>query len=131
MSGHERLEEAREGYQSFFGSVPESYEERARVARLADRLTTLEALEELRRRAIYENPLGARVQQLVHFGQLLVLGEEEAAMLHARTAVRHGAGLADLVGVVETALVTAGVPAYARGMRILASLEHAEHGNDD
>jgi 4-carboxymuconolactone decarboxylase len=120
----DRLAEIREGYAAFFGSVPTSFEERARIARVADRTRALEALEALRELAIYENPLGSRIQQLVHFGQLLVLGEEHAAALHARTAVRHGASIPDLVGVVETALITAGVPAYALGMRILAGLEH-------
>ncbi len=120
----DRWSQVREGYVTFFGSLPSSFDERARIARLTDRESTLEAIESLRRHAIYENPLEARVQQLVHFAQLLVLGEEEAATLHARTAVRHGATLADLVGVVETAMVTAGVPAYARGVRILASLDH-------
>ena len=52
-----------------------------------------------------------RVQQLVQFGQLLVLGQEGPARLHASAALRHGASLDDLLGVVETAFVTAGVPA--------------------
>lgn len=126
MSAPDRFSSIRDGYARFFGTVPASFEERARVARLAGREATLEAAEALRAAAIYDNPLGPHLQQLVHFGQLLVLGEEHAAALHARTAVRHGATMADLVGVVETALITAGVPAFALGMRVLAALDHAD-----
>ncbi|WP_326681562.1 hypothetical protein [Streptomyces sp. NBC_01237] len=52
--------------------------------------------------------LGARVQQLVHFGQLLALGRAYPARLHTCGALHAGAALANLVGVAESALLTSG-----------------------
>jgi 4-carboxymuconolactone decarboxylase len=62
------------------------------------------------------------VQQLAHFGQLLALGRPGPARIHARGALHAGASLADLAGVAETALLTAGAPAYALGIEIVAEL---------
>ncbi|GAA3083804.1 hypothetical protein GCM10020000_82580 [Streptomyces olivoverticillatus] len=66
------------------------------------------------------------MQQLVHFGQLLALGRAHPARLHAQGALHAGAGIADLIGVTETSLITSGVPAYALGMEIIAELQLAE-----
>ncbi len=65
------------------------------------------------------------MQQLVHFAQLVALGREGPARLHAAGAQRAGATLADLVGVAETSLVTAGMPAYALAVEIIAGLGNA------
>ena len=46
----------------------------------------------------------------------------EPAKLHANAALRHGATVADLVGVAETALITGGVPAFSLGARIIAEV---------
>jgi 4-carboxymuconolactone decarboxylase len=81
-----------------------------------------DAFATLRHRVLHENPLGGRVQQLVHFGQLLALGRSDPARLHARGALHAGASLADLVGVAETALITTGAPAYALGIEIVNEL---------
>ncbi|MGC8480654.1 MAG: carboxymuconolactone decarboxylase family protein [Acidimicrobiales bacterium] len=122
MSEHDQFQAARERYEAFFGHTPASFDERVRLASSVGRENGVSALEAVRSAFIYDNALGARVQQLVHFAQLLVLGHDEAAALHARTAVRQGATRSDLVGVVETAMITAGVPAYAKGMHLLAEL---------
>ncbi|MFJ7207023.1 carboxymuconolactone decarboxylase family protein [Streptomyces sp. NPDC098789] len=117
-----RTDAVRERYVSTLGYVPRGVEERLRLAREFDRLPTEEALAVLRHVVLTENPLGARVQQLVHFGQLLSLGRDHPARLHARGALRAGATFADLIGVAETALITSGVPAYALGTEIIAEL---------
>lgn len=117
-----RTETVRERYRSTLGAVPHGVEERLRLAGEFGRLPTEEALAALRHVVLADSPLGARVQQLVHFGQLLALGREEPARIHARGALHAGAGIADLIGVAETALITAGVPAYALGTGLIAEL---------
>jgi 4-carboxymuconolactone decarboxylase len=109
-------------YHAMLGEVPPHVRERwAAVAGLG-RPELIEAIERLRAVAIAENPLGLRVQQLVQFGQLLVLGQEGPARLHARAALRHGASIADLLGVAETAFITGGVPAFSLGVRVIDEL---------
>jgi 4-carboxymuconolactone decarboxylase len=109
-------------YHAMLGEVPPHVRERwAAVAGLG-RPELIEAIEALRAVAIGQNPLGLHVQQLVQFGQLLVLGQEGPARLHARAALRHGATLDELLGVVATAFVTAGVPAFSLGVRLLDEL---------
>lgn len=116
------LEPIRDRYRSTYGFVPSGIEERLRVAGALGRVATEDTFAILRQVVLDENPLGKRVQQLVHFGQLLVLGRADAARLHARGAVYAGASLTDLAGVAETALITCGAPAYALGMDIVAEL---------
>lgn len=122
MTGGPNLEPIRDRYRSTYGFVPEGIEERLRVAGALGRLDTEDTFATLRHLVLDENPLGKRVQQLVHVGQLLVLGRADAARLHARGALHAGANLADLVGVAETALITCGAPAYALGVEIVAEL---------
>ncbi|MFI9273461.1 carboxymuconolactone decarboxylase family protein [Kitasatospora sp. NPDC052896] len=124
----QRAEALRERFRSTLGTVPPGAEDRLRVARTLGRLPTEEAFMALRQIVLTDNPLGARVQQLVHFGQLLALGRPGPARIHARGALHAGADLADLVGVAETALVTAGAPAYALGIEIVAELLPGEEG---
>lgn len=112
----------RERYRVTYGAVPRGVDQRLRVAEAFDRLPVEEAFATLRHRVLHESTLGGRVQQLVHFGQLLALGRGEPARLHARGALHAGASLADLVGVAETALITTGAPAYALGMEIVNEL---------
>lgn len=122
----ERTEAVRDRYRSTLGAVPGGVEDRLRVARTFGRLPTEEALAALRHIVLTDSPLGERVQQLVHFGQLLTLGRADPARLHARGALHAGASVADLVGVAETALITSGVPAYALGIEIIAEFLPAE-----
>lgn len=117
-----RTEAVRDRYRSTLGTVPGGVQDRLRLAGEFGRLPTEEALAELRHIVLTGNPLGDRVQQLVHFGQLLALGRAHPARIHARGALHAGAGVADLIGVAETALITAGVPAYALGTEIIAEL---------
>jgi 4-carboxymuconolactone decarboxylase len=112
-------------YHEMLGEVPPHVRERwAAVADLG-RPELIEAIEALRAVAIAQNPMGLRVQQLVQFGQLLVLGQEGPARLHAAAALRHGASLAELLGVAETAFITAGVPAFSLGVRVIDELRDA------
>ena len=90
-------------------------------------MDTLDTIEDLRQHLIAENPLGLKTQQLVHFGQLLALGQRGPATLHATGALRSGSSFAELLGVAETALVTAGIPAYHLGVSILADLRETDH----
>jgi 4-carboxymuconolactone decarboxylase len=109
-------------YHEMLGEVPPHVRERwAAVADLG-RPELIEAIEALRAVAITQNPMGLRVQQLVQFGQLLVLGQEGPARLHAAAALRHGASHAELLGVAETAFITAGVPAFSLGVRVIDEL---------
>jgi len=125
----EREEAIRERYRQVFGAVPAGIEERITVAAAAGRLRAVEEIEELRRVLLAGNPLEGRVQQLVHFGQLVALGREQPARLHARGAMRAGATIADLVGVAETSLVTAGMPAYALAIEIVGEILDAGSGS--
>jgi 4-carboxymuconolactone decarboxylase len=120
-----RLAAIRDRYRSTLGTVPPGAEDRLRLAAEFDRLATEEAIMALRHVVLTDNPLGPRVQQLVHLGQLLVLGRADPARVHARGARHAGASTAELVGVAETAVLTAGVPAYALGIEIIAELTRA------
>ncbi|WP_329571794.1 carboxymuconolactone decarboxylase family protein [Kitasatospora sp. NBC_01266] len=126
-----RTETIRDRYRATLGTVPSSVADRLRLAQDFGRLPTEEAIAALRHIVLTDSPLGARVQQLVHFGQLLALGRDAPARLHARGALHAGAGFADLIGVAETALITAGVPAYALGTEIIAELRAAEDGAEE
>lgn len=118
----ERAEAIRDRYREVFATVPAGIEARIAVAEATGRLGAVETIETLRRVLLAENPLGARTQQLVHFAQLVALGRDGPARLHARGALRAGATAADLVGVAETSLVTSGMPAYALAVEIVAEL---------
>ncbi|MFD5563801.1 carboxymuconolactone decarboxylase family protein [Kitasatospora griseola] len=124
----ERSEALRDRYRTTLGAVPRAVEDRLRVARAFGRLPTEEAFTALRHIVLADSPLGGRVQQLVHFGQLLALGRAEPARIHARGALHAGAGIADLIGVAETALITSGTPAYALGIEIVVELLPDEDG---
>lgn len=125
-----RAEAVRDRYRDTFGTVPQAIEDRIAVAQTTGRLEAVEAIEQLRRVLLAGNPLGARVQQLVHFAQLVALGRESSARLHARGALRAGATLTDLVGVAETSLVTAGMPAYSLAVGIVADLRRGAGPSD-
>ncbi|GGW55692.1 hypothetical protein GCM10010503_35980 [Streptomyces lucensis JCM 4490] len=125
-----RAEAVRDRYRATLGAVPDGVEARLRLAQDFGRLPTEEAIAVLRHIVLTDNPLGARVQQLVHFGQLLALGRAHPARIHAQGALHAGAGIADLIGVAETALITAGVPAFALGTEIVAEISSAEDGGD-
>ncbi|MFF4104142.1 carboxymuconolactone decarboxylase family protein [Streptomyces sp. NPDC001903] len=121
-----RAEAVRDRYRATLGAVPAGVEARLRLALAHGRLHTEEAVSELRHIVLTDNALGGRVQQLVHFGQLLALGRADPARIHARGALHAGADIADLVGVAETSLLTAGVPAYALGIETIVELTRAE-----
>lgn len=117
-----RAEVIRDRYRDTFGSIPEGIEDRIAVAEATDRLGSVKVIEDLRRALLAENPLGPKVQQLVHFAQLVALGRAGPAALHARGALRAGASLVDLVGVAETSLVTSGMPAYSLAIGVVAEI---------
>ena len=104
------------------GTVPQPIGGASHATDAVGRLEAVEAIEILRRAVVTENPLGAKSHHLVRFGQLLVLGHAAAAASGAAAARRAGATPAELVGVVETALFTAGMPAYDLGLTVFAEL---------
>jgi len=111
-------------YLQMCGEVPSHVRERWAVIARAGHPEITEAVEALRAELIARNPLRDwRVQQLVQFGQLLVLGHEGPARLHARAAIGHGATLDDILGVVVTAYVTAGVAAFSLGVKLIGELQ--------
>jgi 4-carboxymuconolactone decarboxylase len=113
-------------YRTLLGEIPPHVRDRWATLAAAGRAASIERIENLRAELIGANPLGLRVQQLVQFGQLLVLGSEGPARLHAGAALRQGATIADLVGVAETALITAGVPAFSLGVRLIGEIAVSE-----
>jgi 4-carboxymuconolactone decarboxylase len=121
------LDEERLGrtYRAILGEIPPHVRTRWATLVAAGRARTVEAIEELRAVCIMDNPLDLRVQQLVQFGQLLVLRAEDPARLHARAAVRLGASVADLIGVAETAFITGGVTAFSLGVRVAGEVAEA------
>lgn len=125
------LDRIRSNYVTLIGRVPPSIETRLRVAGVTNRHHAIEAIERLRDELIMENPLGRRIGQLVHFGQLIVLGRDGPARLHARAARTAGASFEELVGVAELALITGGMPAYSLGIEIISELidEQVPAGN--
>lgn len=125
-SSLQRAEAIRDRYRDIFAMVPQGIEARIAVARETGRFDAIEVIEQLRSVLLAGNPLDARTQQLVHFAQLVALGREGPTRLHARGALRAGATLDDLVGVAETSLVTAGMPAYALAIEIIAELLDTE-----
>jgi 4-carboxymuconolactone decarboxylase len=120
--GSRTANEMRKEYVELFGRVPALVEQRVALAELTDRFEAIETIEDLRKVLISGNPLGLDRQQLVHFGQLVVLGHHDAASRHAAACRKNGATAPELIGVVETALITAGVPAYNLGIEILHDL---------
>ncbi len=109
-------------YEATFGVLPPSVAARMALSEAAGRSAATEAIENLRGVLLAKNALGAKVQQLVHFAQLLALGAKEPARLHAAAAARAGATLEELVGVAETSLITAGMPAYAMAMELIGEV---------
>lgn len=107
------------------GSIPQEARQRWQTLERHGRGDLAKAVEAVRSLAITGNPLGLKIQQLVHFGQLLVFERREGALTHAKAALRAGATTRDLVGVAETALITSGVSGYNLGLSIVAELEKA------
>lgn len=124
-------DQIRQRYVALFGTVPPAIEARLALGQATGRTEAVAAVEGLREELIHNNPLGPKTGQLVHFGQLLALGREAPARLHAKSARRGGATLAELVGVAELALITAGMPAYSLGIEILSELSQDEGEEGD
>lgn len=116
------LDEVRQRYVDLFGAVPPGIERRLTLGERADRIDAVIAIEELRNALIHHNALDPKVQQLVHFGQLLAMLRLGPAELHAKAALKAGATLEELMGVAETSLITSGMPSYAAGIDIIHTL---------
>lgn len=109
-------------YESLFGIVPATVEQRLRFAEVTGREKAVDAVEAMRQELLDHNPLSRREQQLVHFAMLIALGQSGPAKLHAHGALRAGATLRDLHGVAETAAITCGMPGYSLVVEICSSL---------
>lgn len=116
----EKLKELQDRYIDLTGALPSSIELRIALCKATNRINTVLAIEELRQVVINENPLGHKISQLVQFGQLVALGERDPAKIHARAAIKAGASTTELLGVVELALITSGMPAYGLGVEIIS-----------
>ncbi|KJF16572.1 carboxymuconolactone decarboxylase family protein [Acidithrix ferrooxidans] len=116
----EKLKEIQDRYIDLTGALPSSIELRIALCKATNRINTVLAIEDLRQVVINENPLGHKISQLVQFGQLVALGERDSAKIHARAAIKAGASTTELLGVVELALITSGMPAYSLGVEIIS-----------
>ncbi|MCU1676836.1 MAG: hypothetical protein JWM93_1594 [Frankiales bacterium] len=114
-------------YEKLFGDVPDGVRRRWAVTSEHGRFPSAALLEQLRAEVLFNSPLGLKVQQLVHFGQLVVLGNRHAATSHAGAALRAGATPQDLLSVAETALITAGVPGYGLAISVIDEVVAAHH----
>lgn len=86
-------------YLAMMNEIPPHVVERWAIMKAAGRTAIIDAIEDLREVAIAGNHLGLKWQQLVQFGQLLVLRAEDPVRLHARAAIYHGATVQDLIGM--------------------------------
>jgi 4-carboxymuconolactone decarboxylase len=118
------LDSIRDRYRELLGHVPENIEHRIELARQADRLEAITAIEQLRQTLIHENPLDSKTQQLVHLAMLIGAGETEPARLHVKGALRAGATAAELFGVCETAAIVGGMPAFSRAVKVVFDVLH-------
>ena len=116
----------RASYAQRGAQVPASVEARIEAAAKAGRMDALEAVENFKRALVAQTGLDPKTAQLVNFAQMLVLGHAATARAHARFALRDGASLQELFGVVEHGAITAGMPAYVLGMEILCELAKDE-----
>ncbi len=116
----EKLKEIQDRYIDLTGALPSSVELRIALCKATNRINTVLAIEDLRQVVINENPLGHKISQLVQFGQLVALGERDPAKIHASAAIKAGASTTELLGVVELALITSGMPAYSLGVEIIS-----------
>ena len=117
-----QADDIRARYKQLFGFVPEHVEQRISLAERTNRIAAIEAVEQMREVLIHDNPLEARVQQLVYFGMLLPVGHREAARLHATGALKAGASIRDLMGVCETAAIVGGMPAFSLGISVVCAV---------
>ncbi len=108
-----------EKYNKLFGFIPETIQKRIKVANHVNQNASLEIIELYREEMIHKNPLEPKIQQLVHFALLIGANQKEAAVLHAKGALRSGATFEELYGVCKTAAVTGGMPAFSIGINIL------------
>ncbi len=122
----DKAESIRDRYRALFGKVPQGIDARITLGEISGRVESIVAIENLRDELIMKNPLGLTQGQLVHFGQLIVLGRSGPASSHATAAYKAGASIAELVGVAELALITGGMPAYALGVEIISKLVEDE-----
>ena len=112
-------DEIRGNYIELLGYVPKNIEKRLKLAKAADRLDDIGAIEDWREELLHNNPLDRKTQQLVHFALLIGSGDDMPAALHAKGALKAGADVRDLFGVAETAAVTGGMPAFSRAVTII------------
>lgn len=113
-------------YVELFGYVSSRARLRWDLAERHGRAETARLLENLLARVVHGNAIGLKTQQLVHFGQLLVLGNRLGAEHHAQAALRAGASVEELLGVAETSLITGGVAAYSMGVEVIAAFDRPD-----
>ena len=113
-------------YLALFGGASDTARRRWDVTSRHGRADVARLIEDVRIKVIHENRLDLKVQQLVHFAQLLALGKKAAAEHHAQAALKAGASVEELLGVVETAFITGGVPAYSIGIEIISEIDAAD-----
>lgn len=113
------MEETLKQYEQTFGEVPANIHQRLFVAEQAQRQQSIEVIEAMRKVLLTENPLGPKLQQLVHFAMLIGAEAYAPARLHAKAALKAGATASELFGVCETAAVIRGMPGFSEATKIV------------
>jgi 4-carboxymuconolactone decarboxylase len=107
-------------YRSLFGHVPPGIHRRIELAKMAERMEAIVAIEALRDRLIYQTNSTPAIQQLIHFSLLIGSKDWAPAKLHAVGALKAGVTFTDLWTVCETAAITGGMPMFSQAVEILS-----------
>jgi alkylhydroperoxidase/carboxymuconolactone decarboxylase family protein YurZ len=119
--------ERSEIYRDLLGYVPSRIQARMAVTGAIDP-EILEMQEQVRRHAMYPSCFDVKTAQLMLFG-ILLMGSNEAAVVHADAARQAGATYEELQATVNLVFLYRGLPAANSGaeiLKIVAEKEHAE-----
>jgi len=95
-------EQIEQKYQRLFGHVPNNIDNRLTLAKKAERIESIAAIEAWREQLIYRTNSTLAIQQLIHFALLIGSKDWSPAKLHAIAALKVGVSFADLWTVCET-----------------------------
>lgn len=115
-------------YRELLGFVPPRIQARIAVTGTIDP-AILDMQEEVRVHAMYPSCFDDKTSQLMLFG-ILLMGSNEAAVVHAHAARRAGATFEELQAVVNLVFLYRGLPAANAGGEILLILAEGERSGE-